>query len=154
MLKYIRCLLLTIFTPLEESTVLFLHSNHISRSVCEKPALHPPAALRKSSCLTSLAAATVESPFQAHLTRCSMKTKRFVEVSSRCVSLLTTTVCHTPVLFPHLLQRALALTVYRWKHTPWIPTLKTKDFENNNSVLPEVSISSRRKQAMRTSKQN
>jgi len=156
MLKYIRCLLLTIFTPFEEhsvvfsfqshskirSWVLFFHSNHIPKSVREKLALRPSPASHRPWAASP--AAAVESPFhvlsalpvltwnlnQAHHTRCRVKTNASVEVSSRCVSLLTTAVCHTPVLFPHLLQGAQ--TAYRWRYTPYTPTPKTNDFENNN----------------------
>lgn len=103
MLKYIRCLLLTIFIPAKDSTVSFLHFNHISRSVCETLEFHSPAASHEPSCLIILFAAATQSPFQwlpmlpvptwnptqAHLMRCSGK-KTFCEVSSRCKSLLTT----------------------------------------------------------------
>lgn len=64
MLRYIRCLLLTIFIPAKDSTVSFLPFNHISRSLCEILAFHSPAAPHKSSCLIILFTAAIESPFQ------------------------------------------------------------------------------------------
>lgn len=116
---------------------LFVRNQHSILLQCSvSPAAWPASsAAATESPFQAFSALPVPSwnPIQAHLMRCSMK-KPFVEVSSRCVSLLTTAVCHTPALFPHLLQWALALTVYRWKYTPCIPTLKTKDFENNFAI--------------------
>lgn len=111
-----------------------------------------------TSCLISLVcschrvaismASNASSPhLESHprLMRCSGQ-KISCEVSSRCISLLTTAVCHKSVLFAQLLQGALALTVCAWKYTPCIPTFKTKNLENNSFNI-KASISSRWKQA-------